>query len=50
MTIDISSKIYPFVPTFNPYQMLFQDMTHVVGRNRKELLAMSKENGEDKKG
>lgn len=26
------------------------DMTHVVGKNRKELLAMAKGHGEDKKG
>nr|GMC51439.1 transcriptional adapter ADA2b isoform X2 [Ipomoea batatas] len=33
----------------SPYFPL-PDMTHVVGRNREELLAMSKDNGEDKKG
>lgn len=27
-----------------------QDMTHVVGKNRKELLAMAKGQNEDKKG
>lgn len=27
-----------------------QDMSHVVGKNRKELLAMAKGHGEDKKG
>jgi hypothetical protein len=28
----------------------FQDMSHVVGKNRKELLAMAKGHSEDKKG
>lgn len=27
-----------------------QDMTHVIGKNRKELLAMAKDHLEDKKG
>ena len=29
---------------------LLKDMTHVVGKNRKELLAMAKGHSEDKKG
>lgn len=29
---------------------LFKDMSHVVGKNRKELLAMAKVHNEDKKG
>ena len=37
-------KIFLFLNVF------VQDMSHVVGKNRKELLAMAKGHSEDKKG
>ncbi|WCJ28166.1 Transcriptional adapter ADA2 [Euphorbia peplus] len=40
---------YTFVYMNSPYFPL-PDMSHVVGKNRKELLAMAKGHGEDKKG